>query len=203
MKIGIYGGAFNPVHNGHINLCKQCQEIYGFDKIIFIPTYISPHKENNQDISFQDRLNMLNIAIENEISFEASDIESKLGGISYTYNTILKLDKPKDELYLIVGSDMFEIFHKWYEYKKLLQLVTLVVGARNINEYEKLIRIKSENYSNTSKIEIAKIHTYEISSTEIRTAISNNISANEHINRDVLSYIKANDLYRGWLLYEW
>lgn len=196
MKIGIYGGSFNPVHNGHINLCTQCQKIYGFEKIIFIPTNISPFKQNYDIVTFEDRLNMLRLATSNEISFEVSDIESKIGGVSYTYNTILKLNKHSDELYLIVGSDMLEIFYKWYKSKELLTLVTLVVGARNNNEYETLVGIKKQNYNNNNKIEIAKINAYEISSTEIRTAISNGISVENHLNSKVLDYIKGNNLYR-------
>ncbi|MEG2428866.1 MAG: nicotinate-nucleotide adenylyltransferase, partial [Oscillospiraceae bacterium] len=116
MKIGIFGGSFNPIHNGHLNLCYQCNKIFNFDEILLIPTNIPPHKSNAQFISNSHRINMINLAIENQALIKSSEIEFQLGGTSYTYNTIIALKKiyPIDtEFYFLIGSDMLEIFDKW------------------------------------------------------------------------------------------
>ena len=93
LKIGIFGGAFNPVHNGHLNLAKHYLDELGLDKILFIPTNIPPHKSNEDFAGRKDRFNMLRLAIKPYDKFEVSDIEFKRGGKSYTYDTLLELKK--------------------------------------------------------------------------------------------------------------
>lgn len=93
LKIGIFGGAFNPVHNGHLNLAKHYLDELGLDKILFIPTNIPPHKSNEDFAGRKDRFNMLRLAIKPYDKFEVSDIEFKRDGKSYTYDTLLELKK--------------------------------------------------------------------------------------------------------------
>lgn len=193
MRIGIFGGAFNPVHNGHLKLCDQCQKIYNFDKILIIPTYISPHKKADNPIDFGHRYNMLKFAVEDNPVFEVSDIEQHIGGISYTYDTILRLKKTYQgaEFFLIIGSDMFESFHKWRNFIPLMELVTLVVGARKPDAKLELIK----KQLNAEKIDIIPVNVYEISSTQIRQMIFDKKDTSEHLNPKVFDYCKANDLY--------
>lgn len=197
IKVGIFGGAFNPFHNGHLNLCLQCQSALGLNKVILVPTYISPHKDVKTNVSFEHRYNMVKLAVDRFSNFSVSDIEYKRGGTSYTYDTIVSLKEimPDAVFYLIIGSDMFHIFHKWYKYDALLELVTLVVGARNENEYEQLLEIRDLNYNSDANIEIVKIDVVELSSTEIRNSLLNGIDILEKLDSTVVEYIKANNLY--------
>ena len=112
IKIGVFGGAFNPVHNGHINMVKEAFADLKLQKMLIIPTCVSPHKSNKGLIAFEDRAKMCELAFADEIAsgkFEISDIEKRMGGTSYTINTIreLKRQYPDDAVfYLIIGGAM-------------------------------------------------------------------------------------------------
>ncbi len=201
MKIAIFGGTFNPVHNGHLHFCEQCQSICHFDKILLVPTNIPPHKPSKSLVSNEDRLNMLKLATKNNSLIEVSDIEYTLGGTSYTYNTIKAIEKiyNNSELFLLIGSDMFRIFDTWYNYNEILNSVTVVVGARETSEYEQLIQLKQTKFLSNDKIHIVNIDVYEMSSTEIRQAILNKLSIENYLNPNVLSYIKKYNLYMNYI----
>ncbi|MFZ2537821.1 MAG: nicotinate-nucleotide adenylyltransferase [Oscillospiraceae bacterium] len=196
-KIAIYGGTFNPIHNGHINLCNGCQQLYNFDKIVLIPTNIPPHKNAVDLASNIDRFNMLKLAVSNIANFEVSDIEFKLGAKSYTINTILELKNQHldAEFYLIIGSDMLRIFQEWHRYEDVLKEVTLVVGARHEAEFDELLTIKSHFGSLSMKIDIVNINVVDVSSTDIREKLSKNESISKLVNYRVEDYINKNHLY--------
>ena len=136
IKIGVFGGAFNPVHNGHINMVKEAFADLKLQKMLIIPTCVSPHKSNKGLIAFEDRAKMCELAFADEIAsgkFEISDIEKRMGGTSYTINTIreLKRQYPDDAVfYLIIGGDMLFYFDKWYRYEALLGECKVVAAAR-------------------------------------------------------------------------
>ncbi len=196
-KIAIYGGTFNPVHNGHINLCNECQKIYSFDKLILIPTNIPPHKNAVELASNTHRFHMLELAVFDISNFEVSDIEFNLGEKSYTINTILELQKqyPCAQIYLIVGSDMLRMFKKWHRYEDILKEVPLIVGARHDAEFQELLELKSHFGSLSAKIDIVNINVVDISSTEIREKLLKNKSISELVNYRVEDYIKKNNLF--------
>ncbi len=196
-KIAIFGGSFNPVHNGHINICKWCQEEYNFDEILLIPTNIPPHKVATDMLSGEHRVNMLKLAT-NELDFVTiSDIELKEEGVSYTYLTIEKLKKiyPNDMLYLIIGSDMLFTFDKWVNYSQILENVTLISGARHENEYQNLLDKKDSFGKLKDKINIINLDIKDISSTDIRDIIKNDVLIEDKISLEVFNYIKENNLY--------
>lgn len=196
-KIAVFGGTFNPVHNGHIHLCLQCQKQFHFDKILLIPTNIPPHKSAVDLASNEDRLEMLRLATKDNPLFSVSDIEYRLSGTSYTYHTIRQLKKEyqNDTFYLIVGSDMLRMFDKWYRYGDLLDEVTLIAGAREQNEYNELIELKRQNFSNSDKIQIINIEIVELSSTQIRKNVLENQSIERLVHPNVLKYIESHQLY--------
>ena len=132
MKIGILGGAFNPPHLGHIALARDVARSLKLDKIFFIPTSKSPHKENDS-LGPLLRYEMVKLAIAGEDGFELKDDEIKRGGISFTVDTVkgLKKDYPRDEFYLIVGSDLAGTFSTWKEFAQLRRLAKIVVACRN------------------------------------------------------------------------
>lgn len=133
MNIGIFGGTFNPVHNGHIHLAGCYKELLRLDKVVFIPTATPPHKFAQDLASGSDRLNMLQMALDGLQGFEISSMELERQGKSYTFDTLMQYHNanPADHLFLIVGSDMFLSFHQWYRWKEMLELATLCTAARN------------------------------------------------------------------------
>lgn len=132
MKIAIYGGAFNPVHTEHVNIALAARNELGLDKIIVIPTNISPHKNGVLSARGKDRLEMCRLAFSGIEGAEVSDVELKRGGVSYSYVTCRYIKKryPADELYFIIGEDMLESFAFWKEPEEILKCVTLAVCAR-------------------------------------------------------------------------
>jgi nicotinate-nucleotide adenylyltransferase len=117
MRIGILGGTFNPPHLGHLILAEEVREKLNLDKIFFIPTNIPPHK-STESVSSWHRFNMVKLAIKSNPYFEVLDLEIKRGGVSFTIDTIkeLKSKFPRDEFYLIVGSDLASTFSTWKDF---------------------------------------------------------------------------------------
>ncbi len=196
MKIAVFGGAFNPVHNGHINLAKKYIELLNPDKMLIIPTANPPHRDNNNFAADYHRFNMLRLAFENEKNIEISDIEFKIEGKSYTYNTVCEIEKQYEnaDIYLIIGEDQFLYFDKWYNWQELLQKVTLCTAERSKDEACKM-RAFAANVLNTDKYILADFDPVVVSSSEIREKLYNNESVDRLIPEKVLNYINENELY--------
>lgn len=195
-KIGIFGGTFNPVHNGHIRLAEMFYNELKLDMVLVIPTCIPPHKDVNFTVSSQDRWSMLKLAFENCSWAVLSDIELKSNQKNYTIDTLNKLFEiyPDDEFYLIVGGDMFLSFETWKEYKKVLSVCKVCTAPREKEELDKLY-----NYQNVIDPEhkntiILSATVLEISSTDIRENIS---SFENLIPISVYDYIIKNGLYNN------
>lgn len=195
MKIAIFGGAFNPVHLGHVNLARQYIEILKLDRLLIIPTYDPPHRKNDL-ISVSDRINMLNIAFGGVKNVEISDIEARLKGKSYTFNTIGEIKKqyPDSELFLIVGEDQFLAFDKWYKFEEILNEVTVCTAQRNENKTALMHRFAKETLG-TENYFIANFDPVVVSSSEIREKLKNGENVDTLISKDVLEYIKKHELY--------
>lgn len=197
IKIGVFGGAFNPVHNGHINMVKEAFADLKLQKMLIIPTCVSPHKSNKGLIAFEDRAKMCELAFADEIEsgkFEISDIEKRMGGTSYTINTIreLKRQYPDDaEFYLIIGGDMLFYFDKWYRYEALLGECKVVAAARENSEYSDMCEYAAE----MGRIKVLNLHVTEVSSTEIREKLKNGESITGLVPEAVEGYIKERGLY--------
>ncbi len=198
-KIGIFGGAFNPVHNGHINLAKQYMNELELDKLLFIPTAVPPHKSANGLASEFDRLNMLNLATGDIEKFEVSDIEFKRSGKSYTYDTLIELKKiyKNSNLYLIIGADQLLHFDKWYKYKEILSLVTLCTSARESEEEksEMINFAKSLEGLDMNKFFILKTPVLKVSSSEVRQKIKLGEDVSNLVPKKVYNYICERGLY--------
>lgn len=197
MRIGIFGGAFNPVHNGHLNIADAFYEDLSLDKLLFIPTAKPPHKSDEGLLSGQDRVNMLRLALENK-PYEISTIEFERKDKSYTYNTLLELKKlyPDSDFFLIIGADQFVNFDKWYRYSDILNMVTLCTSARE-NEEEKQLIIKSaQRLGIKDSFYMSSRAVIRVSSSEIRGKIKNGSDVSSLLPKKVFDYISEKGLYR-------
>lgn len=197
MKIGVFGGAFNPVHNGHVNLAKSYIDILGLDKLLIIPTANPPHRLAEDFASAKDRFNMLSLAFSGVDNAEISDIEFELGDKSYTYNTLVELQKiyPDSQFYLIIGQDQFLYFDKWYRYSDILKMATLCTAAREENSRQVIIDYAKKALGGV-KYFLADFAPYVVSSSEIRAKIKNNEPVSSLISAEVEQYIISKGLYR-------
>ncbi|MDY4607700.1 MAG: nicotinate (nicotinamide) nucleotide adenylyltransferase [Eubacterium sp.] len=196
MKIGLYGGAFNPVHNGHLALAEHFKNALELERLIFIPTHVPPHKSVDGLVSGEHRINMLSLALSGLDYCSVSDIEFRREGKSYTYDTVCELKKiyPDDEFFLIVGADQYFDFQKWYRADELLRQVTVCSAARENNQYRQMLEYKSK-HDNMQNTVVCNFDVTEISSSKIRNMISTGQSVTEFVPDSVLWYIKENNLY--------
>ena len=196
MKTGIFGGAFNPVHSGHINLAKNYLSALALDRIIFIPTSVAPHKSSGGFASGEDRINMLSLAINKIEEFEISDIEFKREGKSYSFDTLCELRSlyPEDDFYLIMGSDQFLYFNNWYKAEEIAHMATLCTASRNDEDLKKLREFKNQNEYLKNAV-ICDFSVFEISSSQIRGMIKNAQSIKEYVPEAVEKYIMEKKLY--------
>ncbi len=197
MKTGIFGGAFNPVHSGHVNLAKSYTDILSLDRLLVIPTAVPPHRECRDFAPAQDRFNMLSLAFENVDKAEISDIEFKLSDKSYTFNTLTALREsyPEDEFFLIIGEDQFLAFESWYRYRDILNMATLCTAPREENARQAMIEFAEKTLGGI-KYYLADFKPYVVSSSEIRAKIKSGKSIEGLVPQAVEEYINCKGLYR-------
>ena len=197
MRLGIFGGAFNPVHNGHINLAKSYLNSLALDKLLIIPTANPPHRSGAGLASEEDRLGMLSLAFEGVGKIELSDIEFKRSEKSYTYDTVKELRKnyTNDEIFLIIGEDQFLTFDKWYNYKELLDEVTLCTAARERDARQALSDYAKRLLGSKYGYYIADFDPIVISSSELREKLRAGEDISAFIPAKVYEYIKDRELY--------
>lgn len=197
-RIGIFGGTFNPPHLGHIQAAKQAMEILGLTKLLFIPNYSAPHKDLPQDApSPKQRLEMLTIALAKESGLEASDLELKREGISYTVDTLsaLKEQYPEAELTLLMGTDMFLSFSHWVQWETILKETALGVFYRGEKGEQKAIEQQCEVLTALGgKVFLVNNSAVPISSTQLRRLLAFRC-ADTFLPEGVGAYIRENGLY--------
>ncbi len=213
MKIGIFGGSFNPPHNGHVNSLVTVQKKMGFDKIHIIPNNQNPLKIPTELPNVEHRIEMCKQAFSTYgPAFFVDDIEIKRGGKSYTIDTVLELRKQYEakDLYLIIGADNFETFSEWKDWKKILTEINLVVTTRpgyEIPEAETdfpdyLTNLIGESdfgaveLTTGRSIEFITLDDLDISSSELRKKLRVGRATEKFLPLSVESYIKKNKVYR-------
>lgn len=194
-RIGIFGGTFDPVHNGHLIMAENVKEQMHLDTVMFIPSKIPPLKNDREITSPGHRLNMLKLAIEDNPSFEISELELKreLNEPSYTVDTLMELRKQfsggQVKFYLILGMDQLINLHKWKDPGKLFLLSEVVV----INRPGYLIQQVENEYGRQSIY--VPVPNIEISATDIRFRIQENRTIKYLVPAKVEEYIHKNKLY--------
>lgn len=196
MKIALYGGAFNPVHLEHLNIVLAAKRALGLDKVIVIPTNISPHKKGVMSARGKDRLAMCRLAFQGVDGVEVSDVELKRGGVSYSYVTCRHFKKiyPNDDLFFIIGADMLKTFELWKEPDEILKCTTLAVCAREnadelspyIKKFQKRFKKEIVNFGYVGK---------PVSSTRVRTLAALGEDTAGLVPESVRLYIRKRSLY--------
>ena len=184
MRIGLFGGAFNPFHNGHLSIARTAVKEAKLDKLIFIPTGNAPHKKEGYT-SREDRYNMLCGAIKNEENMFVSDYELKRNDVSYSADTTeyFKTLYPDDELFFIIGDDSYKNLSSWYQPERIMKVCTLLVFPRS----------GAEVTSPAVKINMEKV---EVSSSEIREKIKLGKDFRNLLPKSVFDYIIECNLYK-------
>ena len=196
-RIGIYGGTYSPPHIGHLRAAEYAIEALALDRLLLIPTGVSPHKEMSGGASSSDRLHMLRLSAAGMKKAEVSDIEIKRAGSSYTVDTLrqIKGENPGSQLVLLMGTDMFTSFLSWREPESIMQLATLAVFCRGEKgERQRIEDQKAILEAMGAKIRLVENPVTAISSTDLRRMLVFGC-ADPFLMPGVGEYIREKGLY--------
>ncbi len=189
-RLGIGGGVFDPIHNGHLFLFNECAEQLKLDKVLLIPTFKAVHKEQEGLVPYELRCEMVRLACEANDKFELCEIEKETGGLSYTIDTIrtLKSRTPEAEWFFLVGLDNLEKMEDWHKPDEIVKEVRVVVGTRPVGSVSVNARFKD-------KVDFIDMPRLEISSTDIRERIRAGRGIRYLVPREIEQYIIEHKLY--------
>ncbi len=196
-KIGIYGGSFDPVHNGHIHLARTAIKCFELDEVIFVPARISPFKQDKIDVApDRDRLAMLRLAVEDEVNISVSDYELTQEGVSYTIYTIRHMKElyPCDKLVLLMGSDGLMSFNRWYCWQEIIKLCDIGCISRSYGDSEELKK-QAELLSENGRVFVSCEDIFPVSSTKIRQLLKKDEDCSCYLPENVVQYILKHKLY--------
>ncbi len=185
-KIGVFGGSFDPIHFGHLNLALELLEIHRLDQVLFIPAYCSPFKRNKPpEAKPEDRVAMLELAIEKIPQFEISTIEIERQGPSFTVETLRALHSEQANLHLLLSEDALPRFKEWKEASEILKLAPPLIGSRG----------KVPPHSGLPRKCFTLTRIMEISSTDVRERLKNKLYCGHLVPAKTLDYIHKHRLY--------
>lgn len=219
MRLGLLGGAFNPVHNGHLTIARQTREALGLDRILFIPTGDPPHKQAKSLTPAEHRYEMVRLAVESDPFLAVSDIELRRPGKSYSIDTVRSLQReygPQTSLFFLIGLDAFLQVSTWREPAALLQACSFVVLSRPGTSFQSLHAVpllpalpaqslvdldegrltKLEVPLNGRRLTCLRLPPCDISASDIRTKVRQGLSVATLLPPPVESYILTHHLYR-------
>ena len=200
MRVGIYGGTFSPIHNGHIAAAKAFMEQMWLDILYVIPTGVTPHKVMKGDATAADRLEMCRLAFADMDGVIVSDLEMKREGKSYTVDTLRELYDPEGRLFLLMGTDMLMTLDQWREPDEIFRLCYPVYVRRETDgELDGAIVKKITEYQQKYGKVVRRIVTpaIELSSTDVRRAVAEGFPIDGAVPPAVAEYIHAHELYRN------
>ena len=196
MKTGLFGGTFDPIHNGHIKVAQVAKDRLELDRILFIPAGDPPHKADKKITAKEDRLSMVELAVQDSGAL-VSDWELCRAQKSYSVDMIKHFMEvyPEDELYFIIGADSFYDLPSWWHYRELLTLCSFIVIARPDTEKDKLLA-RFEGTETPPRVYFLEDILMDISSTRIREMVSEGKNISRLVPRPVQNYIENRGLYR-------
>lgn len=214
MKIGILGGTFNPIHLAHLRIAEEVREACALDRVLFVPAADPPHKDVAEQVSFAQRLAMVDAAIADHLYFQSSDLEGRRSGKSYSVDTleILIHEHPENSYYFIMGLDSFRDLASWHEWQRLFWLAHLVVVSRPGVALEaplELLPVAIRDQfcydcqpgllsHRSGKTVLFLTETYlDISSTRLREMVAAQQSIRYLVPPGVEAYIEQHALYAG------
>jgi nicotinate-nucleotide adenylyltransferase len=219
-QIGVLGGTFDPIHNGHLHLARQIKETFHLDQILFLPAYIPPHKQDHPVTPAHHRLAMLQLAIREQANYAISLIELDRKGTSFAIDTLhaLKANNPGQNFHWVMGSDTFREFPTWKDYLEVARGCHILVGLRpghpltkteNLPDWtfvdgegiysagkEEADRLEFTHRQSGTRLAFFNMPPKEVSSSEIREKISSNQEIKNLLPAEVENYIIENHLYR-------
>lgn len=201
MRIGIFGGSFNPIHTGHLVLAQDAADAYSLDHVVFVPAAIPPHKLTQTLITPDQRLDMVRLALAGHEAWEVSDEEVRRGGVSFSIDTVrhFKSVRPDAELYFIIGGDTLPELHTWREIETLLGLCKFITMVRPGFDPETLKKKSLQLPGKFVDDLIGRVtvgHVIGISSTEVRMRVAQNKPIRYLVPDAVERYIHEHMLYR-------
>lgn len=200
MRIGIFGGSFDPIHQGHLILAENCRDQAKLDQVLFIPCAANPLKPDSPTSTDRQRCEMIELAIAGHESFRLSKIEIERKGLSYTVDTLESLSEshPDAELFLLMGDDSLESFDRWQSPERICELATPLVANRpgsgevDLSVLEK--HCSAERYQQACAATVIS-PMIEISSSNIRDRIASEQSVRYLMSRGVQRYIESQSVY--------
>ena len=201
MRLGIFGGTFDPVHLGHLILAEQCREQAKLDQVLFVPAARPPHKHEHELTKYDQRVEMLTLAISGQPAFRIDELEKNRPGPSFTYLTLeeLRHRDPSGELCLLVGGDTLQDLPQWVQPRRILELATLVVMQRpgwELPELDALRQALALEADFPLRLQLVHAPLIDISSRDLRARIAQGRSVRYMIPRAVEAYIADKGLYR-------
>ena len=198
MRIGIYGGTFDPVHLGHLLLAEQCREACQLDQVWFMPAARSPHKQKAEPVAGKQRAEMLHFALAGMPEFVVCEQELKREGVSYTVDTLKRLheDQPGDELFFLMGGDSLADLPRWREPERIAELAMIVAvnrGRTPLPQGDELRQLVGESIA--ERIQTVEMPACDVSATDIRNRIAAGRSIRFMTPRSVEVYLREHGLY--------
>jgi len=199
-KLGILGGSFNPIHNGHLILAQAALETYELDQALFIPCAHPPHKDPGMLLPGRVRMEMVEAALEGDPRFETSSVELDRGGVSYAVDTLTELTAlyPDCELYFIIGDDTLVELHLWHRIYDVLPLCHFVTFAREHSDPIRPEALRLDPpWPERLLANVTLGRRFEVSSSDVRHRVAEGMSIRYLVPDAVDMYITEHHLYLG------
>ncbi|QDU98013.1 nicotinate-nucleotide adenylyltransferase [Lignipirellula cremea] len=201
MRLGIFGGSFDPVHYGHLLLAENCREACNLDRVWFLPAFTPPHKQNQRLATANQRVDMLHLAIAGHSAFDVSTLEIERGGVNYTADTLetIAQQNPEATLFFLMGADSLAEFPTWRDPQRILAAAIPIVVRRS-GSPEPDFRLL-DGLVEKSRMELILQHQVEsplieLSSSDLRDRRARGLSIRYRTPRAVEKYLQAQRLYR-------
>jgi nicotinate-nucleotide adenylyltransferase len=209
MRVGLFGGSFDPIHNGHLRVAEEVRERFSLEKLHFIPAFAQPLKQRIKVTPAADRLKMVEMATRNNKFFHASPVEIRRGGLSYSVETIEKFAAREGDVYFLVGLDAFSEIDRWKEYRRIFEQAHLVILVRpghskvhpadlfppDVRPDVKKVDDATYEHRSGKRICFHRVTQLDISSTMIRQLAHQGASIKYLVPYAVERFIKRGGLY--------